>query len=205
MPEEGQIKSGTAFVVNNEGYLVTNEHVVSDCNTLGLVVNDKTYAAEVYSKNIELDIAIIKTSSNLTNTYIEFAPEVKTGQSITSLGYPLVFDLGTDLKVTNGIISSMSGYQGDESNFQFTAAIQPGNSGGPLVDEYNRLVGITTSALVGEEFQNVNFAIKSSVLQNYLAKNRVDFKISKSKEKIDIPSIVEKSKEHVRLIFCEVK
>ena len=197
------VATGTGFAVNNQGYFVTNEHVVQNCSLIGILFNDKLYPAEIYSKNSNLDLAILKVSSSLTKKHIKFAPEVKTGLSVTALGYPLSFDLGTDIKVTTGIISSMNGYQGNQSNFQFTASIQPGNSGGPLVDQFNRLVGITTAALVGEEFQNVNFAIKSSVLQRFLSKNRIKFKVSNSKKIIDIPTIVDISRDYVRLVTCE--
>ena len=74
-----------------------------------------------------------------------------------------------------------------------------------MVDKYNRLVGITTAALVGEQFQNVNFGIKASILQKYLANNRIKFEVSNSNKLIDIPTIVEKSRDYVKLVLCKVK
>ncbi len=203
--EEQGVATGTAFAVNDDGYFVTNEHVVQGCSAIGIVMDEKLYPATIFNSDPKLDLAIIKVSPSLANSYIKFAPEVRTGQSVTALGFPLTDVLGIGVKVTTGIISSMTGYEGDNTNMQFSAAIQPGNSGGPLVDQFNRLVGVTTSALVGEEIQNINFAVKAANVQRFLGANRIDFDISTSEVQIDIPTIVEKSDEYVRLVLCELK
>ena len=199
------IASGTAFAVNDKGYFVTNEHVVQSCSSIKIVMDDKIYPATIYNKDTTLDLAIIKASPSIASSYLKFAPEVKTGQSVTALGFPLSEVLGTDVKVTTGIISSMSGYKGKNTNLQFSAAIQPGNSGGPLVDQFNRLVGVTTAALTGDDIQNINFAVKAANVQRFLGANRIDFDVSTSETPIDIPKIVEKSGEYVRLILCKLK
>ncbi|MBT5653931.1 MAG: serine protease, partial [Alphaproteobacteria bacterium] len=183
------VASGTAFAVNGDGYFVTNEHVVQSCSSIGIVMNEKIYPATIYNKDPKLDLAIIKASPSLASSYIKFAPEVRTGQSVTALGFPLSDVLGIGVKVTTGIISSMSGYEGNNTNMQFSAAIQPGNSGGPLVDQFNRLVGVTTAALIGEDIQNLNFAVKAANVQRFLGANRIDFDISTSNTQIDIPTI----------------
>lgn len=201
--EQG-VASGTAFAINNKGYFITNEHVVQSCSSIKIVMNEKVYPATIFNKDPKLDLAIIKASPSLSSSHLKFAPEVKTGQSVTALGFPLSDVLGTGVKVTTGIISSMSGYEGDNTNLQFSAAIQPGNSGGPLVDQFNRIVGVTTAALIGEDIQNLNFAVKAANVQRFLGANRIDFDISTSETPIDIPTIVEKSDENVRLILCKL-
>jgi S1-C subfamily serine protease len=202
--EQG-VATGTAFAVNDEGYFVTNEHVVQGCSAIGIVMGEELYPATIYNSDPKLDLAIIKASPSLADSYIKFAPEVRTGQSVTALGFPLTDVLGIGIKVTTGIISSMTGFEGDNTNMQFSAAIQPGNSGGPLVDQFNRLVGVTTSTLVGEDVQNINFAVKAANVQRFLGANRIDFDISTSEVQIDIPTIVEKSDEYVRLVLCELQ
>tara|TARA_Y100000294_G_scaffold144997_1_gene140120 strand:- start:23 stop:529 length:507 start_codon:yes stop_codon:yes gene_type:complete len=167
-------------------------------------MNEQVYPATIYKKDATLDLAIIRTSPSLASSHLKFAPEVKTGQSVTALGFPLSDVLGTGVKVTTGIISSMSGYKGNDTNLQFSAAIQPGSSGGPLVDQFNRLVGVTTSALIGEDIQNLNFAVKAANIQRFLGANRIYFDVSTSETLIDIPTIVEKSDEYVRLILCRI-
>ncbi|MDB9971179.1 serine protease [Alphaproteobacteria bacterium] len=205
-PDKNQgVASGTAFAVNNNGYFVTNEHVVRNCSSLGIVMKGEIYPASIYSKNSELDLAIIKTNPSISESYIKFSPEIKTGQSISALGYPLVDVLGAEIKVTTGIISSMSGYKGNNNHLGFTAPIQPGNSGGPIVDQYNRLVAVATAALIGEDIQNINFAIKVGSLQRFLGANNIKYELSSSIKKIDIPTIVEKSRDYVKLILCKVK
>ena len=202
--EDQGVASGTAFAVNGDGYFVTNEHVVQSCSSVNIVMNEQVYPATIYKKDATLDLAIIRTSPSLASSHLKFAPEVKTGQSVTALGFPLSDVLGTGVKVTTGIISSMSGYKGNDTNLQFSAAIQPGSSGGPLVDQFNRLVGVTTSALIGEDIQNLNFAVKAANIQRFLGANLIYFDVSTSETLIDIPTIVEKSDEYVRLILCRI-
>jgi S1-C subfamily serine protease len=84
------------------------------------------------------------------------------GTSVFALGYPMSNTLGEELKVTDGIISSKTGYQGDIVTYQISAPIQPGNSGGPMFDKEGNLVGITSAGIPGAE--NVGYSIKSSYL-----------------------------------------
>jgi S1-C subfamily serine protease len=82
------------------------------------------------------------------------------------MGYPILTDLGDEIKITDGIISSKTGYQGDVATYQISAPIQPGNSGGPLFDKSGMLVGITSAGVPG--LQNIGYAIKVSYLMNLL-------------------------------------
>ena len=88
------------------------------------------------------------------------------GSSVFVLGYPLRATMGDEVKLTNGIISSKSGFQGDVTSYQITAPIQPGNSGGPLFDEKGNIIGVINAKHGGAE--NVSYAIKASYLMNLI-------------------------------------
>lgn len=194
-------KSGTGFFVNDEGYMVTNEHVVSGCETIWIDSKEMTPAVLV-GADVEDDIAILKVDQDNV-AYAKFSGEVATGQDVIAIGYPLGDQLGTQLKVTKGNISAMEGIKGDGRHLQFTAPIQSGNSGGPLVNESGLIAGVNTATLRGEQFQNINFAIKGTLVQSFLGKNRVSFTIDDgSQEEMRVEEIVQQAENHTRQIKC---
>ncbi|MBO5975102.1 MAG: trypsin-like peptidase domain-containing protein, partial [Paludibacteraceae bacterium] len=168
------IWTGTGFALNN-GYVVTNNHVVDGANTLlvSMVRNDvrKSYVAEVVATDAINDVAVIKITDKNFKGFGAIPYRVRTslaevGEDCFVLGYPMVQHMGTEVKLTNGIVSSRSGYQGDKSTYQITAPIQHGNSGGPLFDAQGNVIGITSSGIT--EAQNVGYAIKTSFLRNLI-------------------------------------
>jgi len=194
--------SGSGFFVNEDGYVVTNEHVVSDCKEIRLRTPYNSYTAVLISKVFDLDLAILKIYSPRQYDFVEFAGEIRTGEDVVALGFPLNDVLGKVIKATTGNISAMVGLKGDPKTLQFTAPIQPGSSGGPLLNQKGALVGINSSGLRGKEFENINFAIKSIVLQQYLATNKIDFTSSNQEKKIDTADIVELGNLFSVQIFC---
>ena len=88
------------------------------------------------------------------------------GEDVFVLGYPLTSTMGEEIKLTTGVVSSKTGYQGDVSIYQISAPIQPGNSGGPLFDENGDVIGIVSAKHNGAE--NVGYAIKASYLRNLM-------------------------------------
>lgn len=94
------------------------------------------------------------------------------------LGYPLLATMGDEIKLTNGIISSRTGFQGDVTTYQISASAQPGNSGGPLLDEDGNVIGIVSSKHMGAE--NATYAIKSNYLNNLIEILDVSLKLPTS-------------------------
>jgi len=167
--------SGTGFLISSEGYIVTNHHVIKDANSItvrGLNGDfNKSVSAKLVIEDINNDLAIIKTDEyqtpSLTETpYIISNIKVEPGNSVFCLGYPLRSTMGEEVKITNGIISSNSGFMGDITSYQISAPVQPGNSGGPLFDDKGNLVGIINAKYDGAE--NVSYAVKSSYLLNLI-------------------------------------
>lgn len=168
---QGKKWSGSSIVIGQR-HLATNYHVVEDAKSLYVCGADglpnSEYVAEVIASDKFNDLAIIKITDNRFRGFsnIRYGSKTNTidvGTSIFVLGYPLTSTMGDEIKLTTGVISSKSGFQGDISQYQISAAVQPGNSGGPLFDNKGNLVGIVSAKHTGAE--NVGYAIKLSYLQ----------------------------------------
>jgi len=176
--ESGQTKpeaksTGSGFFVSTE-YIVTCSHVLENAKTISVIVNKESYTATKVADNPSLDIAILKIAGYESRKYFtisNFANET-TGDKIYVLGFPLSNILGSEIRVTDGIISARSGLNADPTTFQISAPIQPGNSGGPVINERFNVVGIASHKIsdryvmqnAGVIPQNVNFGVKSDYI-----------------------------------------
>ncbi|MBE0662084.1 MAG: serine protease [Bacteroidales bacterium] len=167
--------SGTGWAISSDGYIVTNYHVTEGAKSIkvrGVNGNfSKSYSAKVVVEDKNNDLAIIKIedmgfSSLGTIPYVISPKSSDVGSSIFVLGYPLRATMGDEVKLTNGIISSRSGFQGDVTSYQMTAPVQLGNSGGPLFDNNGNIIGVINAKHAGAE--NASYAIKSSYLLNLI-------------------------------------
>lgn len=162
---------GSCFFVSGDGILVTNNHVVE--GRAGFKVMDSTgseLSAVVLKSDPANDLAVLKVASSNIN-YLPIAPfgSLKAGQKIFTVGYPASSVLGTAAKFTDGVVSSTTGLNNMANMFQMSVPIQPGSSGGAVVNERGQVVGVVTSTLAVEAFlrntgslpQNVNWAVKS--------------------------------------------
>jgi S1-C subfamily serine protease len=173
-PSEGA-SSGTGYAISSNGYIVTNHHVTNGATSIKIrgIKEDftKTYTAKVIIEDKNNDLTIIKIEDPSFTTlgtipYIITNRASDVGSSVFVLGYPLRATMGDEVKLTNGIISSKSGFQGDVTSYQVTAPVQPGNSGGPLFDDKGNIIGIINAKHVGAE--NASYAIKASYLMNLI-------------------------------------
>ena len=167
--------SGTGFIIDPKGFLSTNYHVIDGAKGIDVFItlNGITiaYAATPVVVDRSNDLAIIKINDSkykpLASVPYSFGARTKdVGTSVFAMGYPELSYLGEEIKVTDGIISSKTGYQGDITTYQISAPIQHGNSGGPLFDNNGYLIGITNAGV--ESLQNVGYAIKVSYLSNLI-------------------------------------
>lgn len=166
--------SGTGFALN-DGYIATNFHVVDGAKSISVLgvkgVYNIEFGADVIATDKVNDLAIIKINDSRFSGFGAIPYRVKTstsevGEDIFVLGYPLTTTMGDEIKLTTGVISSKTGFQGDVSLYQISAPIQPGNSGGPLFDGNGNLIGIVNAKHQGAE--NVGYAIKTSYLRNLM-------------------------------------
>ena len=188
-----KIYSGSAVAIN-DSILLTNSHVITGAINAELYLNGVKINHD--SMNIVdnlkdyFDLAIVKVNGVKLNACPLSKNEPNLGDNVFVYGYPNIEIQGTDLKMTQGIVSGKNGYKGDKNLFQFDAAIQHGNSGGPVVSN-KKIIGLATSFLI--DSQNVNFAIKSSKIYNFLKINNIETKANTNNfEKCTYMLLVEK-------------
>lgn len=172
-PNTEQIKmSATGFAVNNSGYVVTNYHVIEQANRIkvkGLNGDfSKAIDAEIVLEDANNDICVLKVPDSIRGEipYGLASKSSEVGKSVYVLGYPLRTSMGDEIKLTNGIISSKTGFQGDPTSYQISAPVQNGNSGGPVFDDYGNIIGIVNAKHLKAE--NASYCIKINYLKTLL-------------------------------------
>ena len=167
--------SGTGFAITNNGYIATNYHVIKNGKNIivkGINGNfNSGIVCKLIAKDELNDIAILKVDSANFKLANNIPYEIKidnsdVGLSVFILGYPLRQSMGDEIKLTNGIISSKTGYGGNEVTYQISAAAQPGNSGCPLFDIDGNIIGIVSAK--HPDAENVTYAIKAIYLSKIM-------------------------------------
>lgn len=175
--------SGTAFAVDRAGHLLTNNHVVSRCSTVTLIATDgSATSGRIQARDVRNDLALITTSARSGGAAVFRRDGIRSGENVVALGYPYRGLLATDVNVSMGIVSAMAGLRNDTSQLQISAPVQPGNSGGPLLDAAGAVAGVVVAKLdalevarvTGDVPQNINFAIKSEVALLFLRTNGIE-------------------------------
>ena len=164
--ENDELGSGSGFVISQDGFIVTNAHVIKGAHQLELKINGKTFNDSTLVKNIQdLDIVILKVDAHgLKPLYIGNSEGLFGGQFIVALGNPM----GFEQSVSSGIVSAVRTNR-QMKVIQITAPLSPGSSGGPLLNEYGEVVGITTLASFFMA-QNLNFAVPINYLDKAIEK-----------------------------------
>ncbi len=172
------IGNGSGIIISKSGYIVTNNHVIEDADDIEVefILNDevKKFNAEIVQSDKVNDLAIIKifdmNFDGLDNLPYNFKTRSSdVGTKVYAYGYPMALSLmGKEIKITDGIISSKSGIDGDITTYQISATIQPGNSGGPLFDDKGNLIGINSSGLARLGSESTGYTIKSGYVLNLI-------------------------------------
>ena len=164
--------SGTGFVIDDSGYILTNQHVIEGQTRVTVVLHSGTQiSARVVSADAARDIALLKADNIPGLTPLDFASAVREGEDVIALGFPL--GLHESMTVTRGIVSAIRTFSGVK-HLQTDAAINPGNSGGPLLNDRGEVVGMNTfirREIEGREYdaQGIGFAVSFDVLDARLA------------------------------------
>ena len=202
--------TGTGFAIA-DGYIVTNYHVTNGAKTIKIrgVNGDmkESYRGYLVASDRNHDLAIIKIVDKRFDGFDDIPyclgkrlPEV--GNEIFVLGYPMTETMGKEIKLTDGIISAASGYKGDQSMYQISAALQPGSSGGPLFDNDGNVIGIVCAK--HSDAENANYAIKVSYLLSLINSSDLGVKIPKNSniESKSLSKIVKQVQPFVYMIEC---
>jgi serine protease Do len=181
--QDNQKSFGTGFFVSSEGHIVTNSHVVQDCSsvqvTLGL---SPKMAGRIMTQDIANDLALIKVEMHPA-AFASLRSGIRLGEGVAAFGFPLTGLLASGGNFTLGNVTAVAGLRDDTRFLQISAPVQPGNSGGPLLDYSGNVVGvvvgklnaIAVAAVTSDLPQNVNFAIKANVVTNFLDANNVAY------------------------------
>lgn len=203
--------TGTGIVVSASGALVTNHHVVADCDVITVSRAGRESSAQLIFADSRNDLAVLQADADIGRPVeLRGGAYVRPGDDVIAIGFPLQDLLSDEPKITRGIVNSLSGLGNDMRVLQISAPVQPGNSGGPLLDSSGHLIGIVTSKLdaiamaeyVGDIPQNVNFALKISLLRDMLDVNGISYvsaATAKGRTNVDI---FEEAKEFTVLIEC---
>lgn len=206
-------KSGTGFVVSANGHIVTNHHVIEGCSDLkGNLTGEAAMVLRVVSSDANNDLALLQAPS--TATFKEYARirdrSIRSGDSVVAIGFPFHGLLTSDFTVTTGIVSSLSGMRNDSRFLQISAPVQPGNSGGPLFDTTGQIVGVVTGKLDGLRVavatgsipENINFAIKTGALRDFLDNSVVPYQTAEPKGELKTTDIAGNARAYTMLISC---
>ncbi len=162
--------SGSGFIIDTDGRVVTNQHVVSGNLNVTVRMNDGTeYPASVLGVDAIADLAVVDITPEIALTPLQLGDSslVQVGEEVIAIGYPLGFQLGQSQTVTRGIISSKRIYDGVE-HLQTDAAINSGNSGGPLFNRAGQVIGVNTWGVDFTVADNIAFAVSINEVKSRL-------------------------------------
>ena len=159
--------TGSGFVYDARGLVATNAHVVDCCRDVAVILNGRRYEGRVLGRNDAADLAVVQVNagSNFRSMSFGQANRVAVGDDVIALGFPLSYQLGGELTVTRGIVSSERSFSGYHF-IQTDAAINPGNSGGPLINQRGEVVGMNTLVYRGAD--GVGFALSVAEIEHRL-------------------------------------
>ncbi len=206
-----RITSGTGFFISNNGYLLTNYHVIKKSKKIHVVYKSKKIKATLIIADVINDIAILKIDSETKALPLNKQNDILKGSAITVLGFPNTMIQGNEQKATFGFINSLTGINGNNIHYQISAPVQPGNSGSPLIDNRGHVIGIVSSTIdqttmmkkTGSIAQNVNYAIKIKLAIELLHNNSIKFKSSSSKLVLPKTKLIQNVSNSVVMIINE--
>lgn len=191
---------GSGFIIDPTGFIATNNHVIEDVEDIEVWFDwsglRKSYKAIPVVTDAENDLAVLRITSKEFEQmdpipYVIADEQSQTGTSVFTLGYPDIFHLGGEIKMTKGVISSLSGYKGDKREYQIDANIHGGNSGGPLFDENGVMIGINSASFTKDA--NIHYSIKSTLLLDLLHRNKLNMDLTYENQ-LDSLSLTDKIK-----------
>lgn len=201
--------AGSGFIVSQD-HVVTNHHVIKDCAKVSVRFGALTSPALVVASTSRNDLALLASTNNAAIP-VAIRASASLGEDLTVAGFPLSGLLSNDIIVTSGQVNSMAGLGNDPTMLQISAPVQPGNSGGPLLDRSGSVVGVVVSKLnverlakvTGDLAQNVNFAIKPEVLRLFLDTNRVKYRTAAMGQRLDGTVLAERARQFTVQVLCE--
>jgi len=210
-PKAEVAASGTAFAINSKGDFLTNYHVIKACMSVRLRSAGTRREGTVVADDERNDLAVVRAQS-IVVPFLHFreGKGIRPADPIVVLGFPYAGLLATTPQVTTGAVSALAGLHDDTRCLQLTAPVQPGNSGGPLLDVSGNVVGIVSARInalavaeaTGTLPENINFGIKSGIVRGFLEANQIDYQTAQSAGRLEPADIGEMATKSVVMIEC---
>jgi serine protease Do len=211
-PREQATSTGTGFFVSSQGHIVTNYHVVENCTNFAVAHEGSlSQSARLITSDSRNDLALLRVTGLTPSAVPDLRIGVRLGENIYVYGFPLTGMLASSGNFTIGSVSAVAGMGDDTTMVQITAPVQPGNSGGPVLDQHGNVVAVVVSKLnalrvaklTSDIPQNVNFAIKSLIAMSFLEAANVPASVnSKTTERLDATQIADKARSFTVQIRC---
>ncbi|MDB9935750.1 serine protease [Candidatus Pelagibacter sp.] len=168
--------SGTGFFVSSTGHIITNHHVIEGCDAVRVSFRGKDIEAQILAVDKMNDLAIIKTSLIPSKVYPVATEDAMLLEDIIIAGYPLGKKVSAAIKTSKGSVTALAGFGDNYSEFQTDAALNQGNSGGPIMNQKGNVIGVAV-ANYGKKagVESFNFGIKSSTLKTFASANGLTF------------------------------
>lgn len=205
------VGTGTGFYVSPAGYVLTNKHVVDGCSSLMLQpIGKPIRAGQVIATDSQNDFAVIR-SNEVSSQFAKFRSNaIRQGESVVVYGFPLTGALASSGNATTGNVTALAGMHDDPRILQISAPVQPGNSGGPLMDMSGAIVGIVVAKLnaastmeaIGDIPQNVNFALKASFAETFLESHGVKHESAPKRKDLSVPDVVDMARSVSVRVLC---
>ncbi len=211
--EKTYTQTGTGFVVSASGHVVTNQHVIDGCvgDIKANLSGEPQVILRVVSSDETNDLALLQAATPFKEVANIREKPVHPGDNVVAIGFPLHGLLTSDFTVTTGIVSSLSGIMNDTRYLQISAAVQQGNSGGPLLDGAGEVIGVVAAKLnalkvakaTGDLPENINFAIKTGALRDFLDNSAVAYQTADTKPELKTSEIASDARKFTLLILCK--
>ena len=205
--------TGTGFVISASGHIITNHRVIDGCtgDIKGNLTGEATATLRVVNSDATNDLALLQGPPESFKAFAKIRNRaIHSGDSVVAIGFRYHGLLTSDFTVTTGIVSSLSGLMNDTRHLQISAAVQPGNSGGPLLDTSGEIVGMVSAKLdalriaryTGTIPENINFAIKTGAIRDFLDNSVVPCETSAPGTDLKTADIATNARAYTLLISC---
>jgi S1-C subfamily serine protease len=206
--------SGSGIFISESGYVLTNDHVIDGCRDLWVRRNgDIGRSASIVARDAANDLALLASDGHVPAADVaafRTGGPIRAGDPVAAYGFPLAGTLSSTGNVVSGNVTALTGVGDDVRYFQISAPVQPGNSGGPLLDYSGLVVGIVNAKLnelawaskTGDIPQNVNFAIKENVILGFLEAHSIAYRSFAPLERLDLPGVTDRAQRFTAYVAC---
>ena len=200
------LSAGSGFRIDASGHIMTNNHVVDGCGSMALRINDQWVPLRLVGTDPKIDVAVLQ-QPGVVSEFLSFralTSPVRVAERAIAIGFPAPQEL-SDRVVTEGIVNSLSGVRGMHTRYQLQTPIQPGNSGGPILDQDGLVIGVAVSRLElsnDRVMQDVNFAIKPTVAAKFAESLGVPLRYEEEGKGLSTGDIMDRDGDRVVQLLC---